>query len=256
MFISTAATYQIAINASTITTTGAKRTTVGCQRISAGRAAENVPLVTEALLVIGMTRAQARAHALRDLEEFRRLANFQRTVAREIATDNVDDPSRPRRHDDDLGRQEHRLGDGVGDEHDRFAGLIPQSKQLLVEMIAHDLVESAERLVHQQQRRLEGQSARDRRALLHAAGKLPRIFALEAGQIDELEILRDALAALRGAEAHDLERQHHVALDGAPRIKRRRLEDVAVVALHARLFGRHAVDQNGPGGGTFEVGDD
>src|SRR5580698_1701768 len=123
-------------------------------------------------------------------------------------------------------------------------------------MIAHDLVERSERFVHQQQRWLERQRARDRSALLHAAGKLPWIFALEAGKVDQLEILRDALAPLRGIETHDLQRQHHVALDGTPGIKRGGLEDVAVVALHARLLGRDAVDQDGPGGGTLEVGDD
>ena len=63
-------------------------------------------------------------------------------------------------------------------------------------------------------------------------------------------------ATLRGIESHDLERQHHVALDRAPRIKRGRLEDVAVVPLHARCFRRNSIDQDRPGGGTLEVGDD
>ena len=38
----------------------------------------------------------------------------------------------------------------------------PQPQQLLVELVAHDLVERAERLVHQQQLRIEGQRAGDR----------------------------------------------------------------------------------------------
>ena len=76
----------------------------------------------------------------------------------------------------------------MGDEHHGFAGLVPQPQQLLVEMVAHDLVERAERLVHQQQRRIERQRAGDRGALLHAAGQLPGKFALEARKIDQLEI--------------------------------------------------------------------
>src|SRR6202041_3006798 len=110
LFISTAARYQIAISVSTITTTGAYRTTVGCQRIWAGRAAENELLVIGTLLVIGMPRTQPGAHALRNADEFRRLANFKRAVAREVATDDVDAPPRTRRQHDDLRREEHRLG--------------------------------------------------------------------------------------------------------------------------------------------------
>src|SRR5271155_1240181 len=185
LFISTAATYQIAISATTITTTGADRTTAGCQLICAGLA------VAKALLVIGMTRTQPGAHPLRDLDEFRRLAKLQCAVARKIAGDDIDDPPRARRHHDDLGRQEYRFGNRMGHEHDRFLGLVPQPEQLLIEMIAHDFVERAERLVHQEQRRLEGQRARDRSTLLHAAGQLPRIFALEAGEVDETEITFD-----------------------------------------------------------------
>ena len=66
--------------------------------------------------------------------------------------------------------------------------LRPQPQQLLVELVADDLVERAERLVHQQQLRLERERAGDRGALLHAAGELPGILALEAGQVDQREI--------------------------------------------------------------------
>ena len=81
-----------------------------------------------------------------------------------------------------------------------FCGLIPQPQQLLVEMIADDLVERAERLVHQQQLRIEGERARDRHALLHAAGQLPGKFPLEAGELDQREIALGApIAALPAA---------------------------------------------------------
>ena len=46
-----------------------------------------------------------------------------------------------------------RLVDRVGDEQDRRAGLLPDLQQLLVQPVARDLVERAERLVHQQQPR-------------------------------------------------------------------------------------------------------
>ena len=57
------------------------------------------------------------------------------------------------------------------------------------EPLARHLVERAERLVHEQQRRLEGERARDRDPLLHAAGELPRVVVGEAAELDELEHL-------------------------------------------------------------------
>ena len=45
--------------------------------------------------------------------------------------------------------------------------------------LAGHLVERAERLVHQQDRRLERERARDRDALLHPAGELVRVVARE-----------------------------------------------------------------------------
>ena len=59
----------------------------------------------------------------------------------------------PRRHDDHAGRQEHRLGDGVGDEDDRRAALAPDLEQLGLHPLAGHLVQRAERLVHEQDRR-------------------------------------------------------------------------------------------------------
>ena len=91
------------------------------------------------------------------------------------------------------GREEHRLGDRVGDEDHRLLGLRPELQQLLVQMVAHDLVERAERLVHQQQVGIEGERAGDRGALLHAAGQLPGKLLLEAREIDQ----RRACASMR-----------------------------------------------------------
>ena len=66
-------------------------------------------------------------------------------------------------------------------------------EQLQVEALARHLVERAERLVHQQQRGRERERARDRDALLHAAGELPRMVVVEARELDEVEHLLDAL---------------------------------------------------------------
>ena len=114
------------------------------------------------------------------------------------------------------------------DEADRLFGARPQFQQLLVEVVAHDLVERAERLVHQQQVGIEGERPGDRCALLHAARKLPGIFLLEARQVDEVERAFDARFLIGPRNTHDLQRQRDVAFDGAPGKQRRRLEDIAV----------------------------
>ena len=108
------------------------------------------------------------------------------------------------------------------------------SQELLVEVVADDLVERAERLVHEQQLGLDGERAGDRDALLHAAGKLPRELALEAGEVDQREI-RARRVCRRSArrQPHDLERQGDVPVDRPPGIERGGLEDVAVGALLA-----------------------
>ncbi len=144
----------------------------------------------------------------------------------------------------------------MGDENHGFPGLLPHPQQLLVEVIAHDFIERTEGLIHQQQRRIERQRAGDRGPLLHAARKLPGKLALETRQVDEPQIVRRARAPFLPRDAHDFEGQHDIALDRAPRIERGRLEDIAIVPLQPCLFRRDAVDQYGPLGWPFEVGDD
>src|SRR5437016_1923124 len=114
-FIHTAAKYQITINAATMTTTGPALPARKRRQGETARRRESVSLV------IGMPGAQTGANPMGDLDEFRRIANLQRAVFREIAGDHVDDAAGTRRHDHDLGRQKHRLGDRVGDEHHGLA---------------------------------------------------------------------------------------------------------------------------------------
>src|ERR1700716_4238083 len=117
-FISTAAMYQIAISAKTMVTIGAQRSTSGCCRsicdLDTGRAS--------ALLIIRVPRPQPNAHALRDLQKFRRLADLQGAVARKVAVDDIDDPARPRRHHHDPAPQKHRFGNRMGNEQDGLGG--------------------------------------------------------------------------------------------------------------------------------------
>ena len=65
-----------------------------------------------------------------------------------------------------------RLVDVVGDERDGLAELGLQPQELLLQPVADDRVDGAERLVHQHHRRVGGQRAGDADALLLAAGEL------------------------------------------------------------------------------------
>ena len=58
-----------------------------------------------------------------------------------------------------------RLVDVVGDEDDRLADLLLQAQQLVLQALAVDRVDRAERLVHQHQRRVGGQGAGHAHAL-------------------------------------------------------------------------------------------
>ena len=121
-------------------------------------------------------------------------------------------------------------------------GLLPDAQDLLVHALAGHLVERAERLVHQQDGRLEGERAGDGHALLHPARQLVRVVAGELAELDEVEHLLRPRRPACAVVAHQLQRQLDVVLDGPPVEQDRRLEDHPVVAVEPRLGGRLAVD--------------
>ena len=75
-----------------------------------------------------------------------------------------------------------RLGEVVGDEHHRLADLVVQPDDLVLHVAADQRVEGRERLVEEQHRRVAGERAGQADALLHAAGELVGVAALEAGR--------------------------------------------------------------------------
>ena len=82
------------------------------------------------------------------------------------------------------------------DEDDRLADLALQAQELVLQPLAVDRVDRAERLVHQHQRRVDRERARDADALALAAGELRRVAVARLGRVerDELEQLVDARA--------------------------------------------------------------
>ena len=65
-----------------------------------------------------------------------------------------------------------------------FFSCATSSQQVLLEFSPRLLVDGGERLVHQQHVGVDRERAREADALAHAAGKLVRIFLLEAGEPD------------------------------------------------------------------------
>ena len=117
----------------------------------------------------------------------------KRRVDRELG----EHPAGPRSHHHDPLREVDQLEHRMGDEHHGLAQRLPQRQEVVVEAKARDLVERGERLVHQQERGLGDQRARDRGAHLHAARKLARIALREAGKPDARERRVDARRRIR-----------------------------------------------------------
>ncbi len=78
-------------------------------------------------------------------------------------------------------------------------------------------VDRGERLVEQQHVGIDGQRARQRHALAHAAGQLVRIVIGKFGEVEIFEQRLRALPALGRRNALDLDAEHDVLGDGAPR---------------------------------------
>ena len=121
-----------------------------------------------------ISRSPARGADGRRAPRTGRLADGEVAAARQVDRHDLAHAAGIGRQHQHLLAEEHRLVDRVGDEQDRGAGLLPDAAQLLVQPVARDLVERAERLVHQQQRGPAEQRARDRDALAHAARELVR----------------------------------------------------------------------------------
>ena len=202
-----------------------------------------------------MALAQQAPHLGDVFGEARVLPRLRATRVRQVDLDDAGDLARPRRHDDDAGREEDRLGDRVRDEDDGGERLLPDPEQLVVQPLPRHLVERAERLVHQQQRRRERERARDRHALLHAARQLPRVVLLEAGQLDEVDHLAHASFTALPVPAGHLERQRDVLRHRPPVVEDGVLEDDPVVAVEPRLVGVLAVDERLAVGRLHEVAD-
>src|SRR5687768_13581888 len=105
------------------------------------------------------------------LDEGLRPLDLEGPRTRQFDGDVGDDPSRAPRHDDDAVREEHRLVDLVRYEEHRLTRRVPDSQELGLHELSRLRVERGERLVHEEDRRIDGERSREVRALLHATGE-------------------------------------------------------------------------------------
>src|SRR5205814_1215288 len=121
------------------------------------------------------------------------------------------------------------------------AGLLPDAAQLFVKPVAGDLVERAERLVHQQQTGSAEERTRNRHALAHAAGQFMWEILLPTLEADEFqEFTRRRRARRKTAKATDFRRQLDILQCRAPRQQRGVLKHEAERSPVPRLLRRHA----------------
>ena len=85
---------------------------------------------------------------------------------------------------DDAGREEKSFAQIVSDEDDRFAHMVDQGAEFALKLGASDGIESAERFVHEQNRRIGSESSGDSYALTLAAGEFARMATREFAWIE------------------------------------------------------------------------
>ena len=128
------------------------------------------------------------------------------------------DPAGMRRQQQDAVADLDRLRDRMGDEQHGEFRLRPRAAAARPAGAPRQRVERGERLVHQQDIRLHRHAARDRDALLHAAGQRVRIGVDDAGEADLLDIgARPRLGFLARQPARHQQRKHHVFQHRLPR---------------------------------------
>ena len=137
-------------------------------------------------------------------------------------------------HDRDPVREQERLVLVVRDEQERDPDALLQVLELDLHLVAKLRVERRHRLVEQQELRLEHERARERHALLLAAGQLGDGAPGEAFEAHEPERLRDLAFDLGCGQPAHLQPEGDVARDVPVREERVVLEDGVDRALVRR----------------------
>src|SRR5262249_26742495 len=205
--------------------------TLGFDRLDANQVPDLVDLVDEALVL-----------------EDRGIALV------EFGIDDRLDAPWPRRHDRHAIREIDCLLHVVGHEDHGLRRALPDAQQFGLHEAAGLGVERAERLVHQQDLRIEGERARNRGALPHAARQLRGVAVLEAIEPDQVDEGLRPLLAFLPRKSHSLQAVEHIAAHCLPRKQREMLKDDA--AIRAGRGDRLALDEDRAGLRREETADE
>ena len=146
---------------------------------------------------------------------------------RQVDLDLGDDPTGVGREHQDAVAHEHRLLDVVRDQDhalDRELTLAPEIEKVGAQGLRRQHVERRERLVHQQDVRMDDERAGEADALPHATRELPRIGGLEAVEPDQVDRGERAAPDLRLGQAQGLEPDLDVLEHRQPGKQREALE--------------------------------
>ena len=131
-------------------------------------------------------------------------------------------------HHHDAIRQKNRFRDTVRDEDHRFAIPLPDAQQLEIHLVAGHGIQSAERLIHEQQVRILDQRTADAGSLPHAARQLVRQSFGEIRNPGDVQKLEAASSIMPYVLSHQIDGEQHVVDDRAPGQHDGVLEDYAV----------------------------
>src|SRR6267142_4743894 len=134
----------------------------------------------------------------------------------------------------------------VSDEYGRYFDLSQEGANLAAQFHAGLCIEGAERLVEQKHLRLVSQRARDRHALLLAAGKLPGILLAMLFQLHQLEQPVDRFFSFFARHPANLQSETDVLLDGHAGKQRVSLKDHADTTLARRQISYVFAMKNDP----------
>ena len=136
---------------------------------------------------------------------------------RQLDCDFIDDGAGTPAHDQDSIRQGHRFGEIVGDQQRRLVRRFERLRQVVLQHHARLCIDRRERLVEQENVRIDRKRARQRHPLAHAARQLMRVMPGEFGQLEVRQQSRGAAFALGYRHALNFDAEHDVLGNGAPR---------------------------------------
>ena len=117
------------------------------------------------------------------------------------------------------------------DENDGFAQFALQAEQRILHIAADQRIKRAERFIHEQHRRIDGQCPCEADSLPHTAGQLVREGVLPAAQAYQGKGLHSLFMADCFGHAHNFEAEHRIFQNGSVGKQGKVLKDHAEVFL-------------------------